>query len=156
DLMFAIPGQTIEQWRDTLIEAVAMRSEHLSTYEVIYEEDTPLYAQLQAGEFDVDEDLACVMYEELLSPGNDAGFERYEIANFARAEPGPRSVALPGDSATFADAPSKACQHNINYWRGSYFYGLGPSATSYVRGVRTKNWSNTPFYCEQLEQRKRP
>ena len=59
DLMFAIPGQTMEIWRATLNEAMAMQSEHLSSYEVIYEDDTPLFAQLQAGEFDVDEDLAC-------------------------------------------------------------------------------------------------
>src|ERR1017187_9165460 len=59
DLMFAIPGQTMEIWRATLAEALALGSEHLSTYEVIYEDDTPLFAQLQAGEFDVDEDLAC-------------------------------------------------------------------------------------------------
>ena len=48
--------------------------------------------------------------------------------------------------------PHFACKHNVNYWRGGSFYGLGPSATSYVRGVRTKNWSNTQLYCEQLEQ----
>ena len=51
--------------------------------------------------------------------------------------------------------PSRACLHNLNYWRGGSFYGLGPSATSYVRGVRTKNWSNTQLYCEQLETGKR-
>jgi oxygen-independent coproporphyrinogen-3 oxidase len=51
--------------------------------------------------------------------------------------------------------PSLACRHNINYWRGGSFYGLGPSATSYVRGVRTKNWSNTQLYCEQLEKGRR-
>ena len=50
---------------------------------------------------------------------------------------------------------SLACKHNVNYWRGGSFYGLGPSATSYVRGVRTKNWSNTQLYCEQLEKGKR-
>ena len=66
DLMFAIPGQTMEIWRATLTEALALGSEHLSSYEVIYEDDTPLFAQLQAGEFDVDEDLACAMYEELV------------------------------------------------------------------------------------------
>ena len=65
DLMFAIPGQTMDTWRATLDEAMQMQSEHLSCYEVIYEEDTPLFAQLQAGEFDIDEDLACAMYEEL-------------------------------------------------------------------------------------------
>ncbi|HUE37082.1 MAG TPA: coproporphyrinogen-III oxidase family protein, partial [Candidatus Acidoferrum sp.] len=64
DLMFAIPGQTMQIWRDTLDEAIAMQSEHLSTYEVIYEDDTPLFHQLQAGEFSVDEDLACDMHHE--------------------------------------------------------------------------------------------
>src|SRR2546430_1921914 len=59
DLMFAIPGQTMEIWRDTLREAIAMQSEHLSSYEVIYEDDTPLFHRLQAGEFSVDEGLAC-------------------------------------------------------------------------------------------------
>jgi oxygen-independent coproporphyrinogen-3 oxidase len=51
--------------------------------------------------------------------------------------------------------PALACQHNVNYWRGGDFYGLGPSATGYVRGVRTKNWANTQLYCEQLEKGKR-
>jgi oxygen-independent coproporphyrinogen-3 oxidase len=51
--------------------------------------------------------------------------------------------------------PALACKHNVNYWRGGDFYGLGPSATGYVRGVRTKNWANTQLYCEQLEKGKR-
>ena len=84
DLMFAIPGQTLEIWRATLNEALALGSEHLSSYEVIYEDDTPLFAQLQAGEFDVDEDLACAMYEELVERATAAGFRQYEVANFAR------------------------------------------------------------------------
>jgi len=67
DLMFAIPTQTMEIWRATLNEAMAMQSEHLSSYEVIYEDDTPLFDQLKAGEFSVDEDLACEMYEELIA-----------------------------------------------------------------------------------------
>src|SRR5580698_9379407 len=70
DLMFAIPGQTMEIWRKTLSEATALGSEHLSSYEVIYEEDTALYAQLKAKEFDVDEDLACEMYDELVARAN--------------------------------------------------------------------------------------
>ncbi|MDQ6630399.1 MAG: coproporphyrinogen III oxidase family protein, partial [Verrucomicrobiota bacterium] len=59
DLMFALPGQTMAVWRETLTEAVALGSEHLSSYEVIYEEDTPLFEQLRAGKFSVDEELAC-------------------------------------------------------------------------------------------------
>src|SRR6185369_11310810 len=84
DLMFAIPGQTMEIWRATLAEALALGSEHLSCYEVIYEEDTPLYAQLKAREFDLDEDLASRMYDELVERATHAGFHQYEIANFAR------------------------------------------------------------------------
>ena len=140
--MFAIPGQTLEVWRETLAEAYALGSEHLSSYEVIYEEDTPLYAQLKAGRFAVDEDLACAMYEELVEGSEAAGFQQYEIANFARG-----SATLLG--------PDRRCQHNVNYWRGGAFHGLGPSATSYVRGVRAKHWANTQRYCEQIEQSER-
>jgi oxygen-independent coproporphyrinogen-3 oxidase len=140
DLMFAIPTQTMEIWRATLAEAVAMQSEHLSSYEVIYEDDTPLFQQLQAGEFSVDEALSCDMHEALISSATAAGFHQYEIANFAKG-------AMNGEKI-----PALACQHNVNYWRGGSFYGLGPSATGYVRGVRTKNWPNTQLYCEQLEK----
>ncbi len=147
DLMFAIPGQTLEIWRATLAEARALGSEHLSSYEVIYEEDTPLFAQLQAGEIDVNEDLACDMYEDLVQRAGEAGFRQYEVANFARNKPETRNPK--------PETPFYACRHNINYWRGGSFYGLGPSATSYVRGVRTKSWSNTQLYCEQLEKGRR-
>jgi len=142
DLMFAIPTQTMEIWRDTLNEAIAMQSEHLSSYEVIYEDDTPLFEQLKAGEFSVNEELACEMYEELISTATAAGFHQYEIANFAK-------------SKSKSEIPSLVCRHNVNYWRGGSYYGLGPSATGYVRGVRTKNWSNTQLYYEQLEKGKR-
>ena len=178
DLMFAIPGQTMEVWRATLAEVLAFGSEHLSTYEVIYEDDTPLFAQLQAGEFDVDEDLACAMYEELVERATGAGFRQYEVANFARdrraeknehptfniqhstsneGEQGDSSPAVQqSNNPTIQQSiPLLACKHNVNYWRGGSIYGLGPSATSYVRGVRTKNWSNTQLYCEQLEKGKR-
>jgi oxygen-independent coproporphyrinogen-3 oxidase len=78
DLMFAIPGQSLEVWRATLNEALALDSEHLSSYEVIYEEDTPLFAQLQAGEFSIDEDLACAMYDALLEATLD-GFRNSRL-----------------------------------------------------------------------------
>lgn len=143
DLMFAIPGQTLELWRQTLADAIALGSEHLSSYEVIYEEDTPLFAQLQAGEFTRDEDLACAMYDALVEETATAGFVQYEIANFAR-----------GASAA-SELPARACRHNVNYWRGGEYFGLGPSAAGYVAGVRTKNWSNSVLYCEQLEKGER-
>ncbi len=191
DLMFAIPGQTMASWRGTLAEALALGSEHLSTYEVIYEEDTPLFEQLQASQFSVDEDLACAMYEELVDRAAAQGLEQYEIANFAQHEAeakgmtndrGPMTNETPmtrhkgilphstasgvgsldighslviGHWTLGSPVPRFACRHNVNYWRGGSYYGLGPSATSYVDGVRMKNWSNTILYCEQLERGKR-
>lgn len=167
DLMFAIPGQTTEVWQSTLTEALALGSEHLSAYEVIYEEDTPLFAQLQAGRVDVNEDLACELYEELVDRAIAAGFQQYEVANFARQKRWSDGAVQSWSHDAGSDAlktnapllhhsiPLFACRHNVNYWRGGSFYGLGPSATSYVRGVRTKNWSNTQLYCEQLEQGRR-
>ena len=152
DLMFAIPGQTMEIWQATLDEAMALGSEHLSSYEVIYEEDTPLFQQLQAGEFAVDEDLACAMFDELVDRSAAAGFQQYEIANFARAQ---RVGVVAPDADPTRLIPGLACKHNVNYWRGGSFHGLGPSATGYVGGVRTKNWANTQLYCEQLEAGKR-
>jgi oxygen-independent coproporphyrinogen-3 oxidase len=167
DLMFAIPGQTMAVWRRTLAEALSLGSEHLSCYEVIYEEDTPLFRQLEAGQFDTDEDLACGMYEELIEHATAAGFRQYEVANFARdarGENGGREGWSHGNRSDQPSAtprlhdsiPALACRHNVNYWRGGDFHGLGPSATSYVRGVRTKNRSNTQLYCERLEQGRRP
>ena len=150
DLMFAIPTQTMEVWRATLAEAIALQTEHLSCYEVIYEQDTPLFAQLQAGEFDVNDDLACEMYDELVSTVTANGFVQYEIANFAK------------NPAGAADVPSRACRHNVNYWRGGFYYALGPSAAGYepqtgrALGVRTRNWANTQMYCEIVERGQRP
>jgi oxygen-independent coproporphyrinogen-3 oxidase len=157
DLMFGIPGQTMDIWRATLDEALALGSEHLSSYEVIYEEDTPLYAQMKAGEFDVDEYLACDMYEELITRSAKAGFKQYEVANFGREVRSEKSSSNGKLISPTTDplVPAFACRHNMNYWRGGDYYGLGPSATGYVRGVRTKNWSNTQLYCEQLEKGKR-
>jgi oxygen-independent coproporphyrinogen-3 oxidase len=146
DLMFAIPGQDLDCWQGTLTEVLALGSEHVSCYEVIYEEDTPLYRQLQAAEFSVDEDLACAMYETLLDRAAAAGLRQYEVANFARdtesGDPGP--------------VPAHACRHNIAYWRGTPFVGLGPSAASFLDGRRTKNWSNTTLYCERVEAGQAP
>lgn len=139
DLMFGIPTQTLAVWRETLREIIALGTEHLSCYEVIYEEDTPLFAQLKAGRFDVDEELIEAMYATLVDESAAAGFRQYEVANFAR------------DDGGGGMEPARACRHNVNYWRGGSFHGLGPSATGFVNGTRTKNWSNTQLYCERLE-----
>lgn len=151
DLMFGIPGQTMEIWKNTLREALDLGSEHLSSYEVIYEQDTPLFEQMKAGQFDVNEDIACDMHEELVSYAGSRGYRQYEVANFARDVEGNRD-----------DVPAFACRHNVNYWRGGFYHALGPSAAGFVPGengapaVRTKNWSNTQMYCELVEKGQRP
>src|SRR5204863_3753003 len=119
DLMFAIPGQSLQIWSDTLDEALQLHTEHLSCYEVIYEEDTALYAQLQAGEFSVDEDLACAMYDLLLEKAECAGLHQYEIANSAKRNIGGASLRAS------QSLPHRACLHNVNYWRGGEYFGLG-------------------------------
>ena len=144
DLMFAIPGQDMAVWEATLDEALGLGTEHLSCYEVIYEDDTPLFEQLKAGEIDVDEELACAQYERLVERAQAAGFRQYEVANFARdARPG----ALP--PRPLPEIPALACRHNVAYWRGLDFFGLGPSASEYVDGVRSRNRASTVLYTEQ-------
>lgn len=152
DLMFAIPGQTLDIWNRTLDEALALGTEHLSCYEVIYEEDTPLYEQLKAGQCDVDDDLAADQYEVLYDRVAEVGFGAYEVANFARRRRAGESVDRPEPEPGI---PAFACQHNVGYWRGRDSYGLGPSASEWVRGLRSRNWSNTVLYCEQLEKGRR-
>jgi oxygen-independent coproporphyrinogen III oxidase len=134
-----------------LREALAMGSEHLSCYEVIYEQDTPLFEQLKAGQFSADEDLACAMYDELVGSAGENGFKQYEVANFAREKVRDGETAGTPPSATPV-IPSLACRHNVNYWRGGSYYGLGPSAAGYVRGERTKNVANTQVYCARIEE----
>ena len=130
DLMFAIPGQTMQAWRETLQEALDLDSEHLSCYEVIYEEDTPLFAQLQAGKVDVDDTLACDMYEELISLAAARGFQQYEVANWygmrraapARSPAGPVSTTLITGAAAFLRTRGSAT---------GYVYGVGPRTGQY-------------------------
>ena len=95
------------------------------------------------------------MYDELVARAAGRGFQQYEIANFARSRPGPPVVETAQADAGLSGVPDHACRHNINYWRGGFYYGVGPSAAGYVRGIRTKNWSNTQLYCEQLEKGRR-
>jgi oxygen-independent coproporphyrinogen-3 oxidase len=126
--------------------------------------------QLKARKFDTDEGLACDMYEELVGQAGAAGLQQYEVANFARNVGRQAGVLENWRNGEFSNQcsntpslrhstipsplPAFACRHNVNYWRGGSFHGLGPSATGYVRGARTKNWANTQLYCEQLEKGK--
>ncbi len=139
DLMFALPGQSLESWNRTLTEALALNSEHLSCYEVIYEEDTPLFRQRQTGAIAVDEELAAGMYRRLVDRTAETGFVQYEIANFARDA-----------AATKTELPRRACRHNVNYWTGGEYYGLGPAAAGHLNGWRYQNWPSVSAYCRAV------
>jgi oxygen-independent coproporphyrinogen-3 oxidase len=162
DLMFGIPGQTMGVWRETLREILGLGSEHLSCYEVIYEEDTPLFEQLKAGRFEVNDDLSSEMFERLIDESTAAGFIQYEVANFARVRrpaqgsAGARDAAGEPSLPVPAGVPSFACRHNVNYWQGGDYAALGPSASGYEKGLRYRNVPNTQAYCDAVEQERFP
>lgn len=115
DLMFGLPGQTPEQWRETLETALSLEPEHLSCYGLIPEEGTPLKAALDDGSLVLpDEEAERAMYDEAISMLAAAGYAQYEISNFAR--------------------PGFACRHNLGYWRRVPYLGLGASAASFLPG----------------------
>jgi putative oxygen-independent coproporphyrinogen III oxidase len=119
DLMFGLPGQTPDQWRTTLAKTLSLSPEHISTYCLTYEEDTEFFLRHARGEFKQDPDVDVEFFETTMSNLGAAGFEQYEISNYAR--PGFRSV------------------HNRAYWSGSDYLGMGPSAFSTL-GLR--RWQN--------------
>ncbi|MGO9526258.1 MAG: radical SAM family heme chaperone HemW [Verrucomicrobiia bacterium] len=121
DLMFGLPGQTMEHWKKTLAKAIELQPEHLSTYCLILEEDTPFWSLLQQGLIKPDEELELAMYETAMELLAAAGYRQYEISNFAK--------------------PDRECAHNIAYWEGKDYIGLGPSACS---TVGDKRWQNAP------------
>ncbi|MEI6085125.1 MAG: radical SAM family heme chaperone HemW [Verrucomicrobiota bacterium] len=121
DLMFGLPGQTVAHWQETLRRAIALQPEHLSTYCLILEEDTEFWRLFKAGHIKPNEEQELVMYEMAMETLAAAGYRQYEISNFAK--------------------PGRECAHNIAYWEGKNYLGVGPSACSTVGGRR---WQNTP------------
>ncbi len=147
DLIFGLPGQTPDDWRKDLREALDLRPEHLSLYGLTIEPETEFGRLREKGLLgEVDEEAAASMYEAAIELTADAGYEQYEISNFA----------LPG----------KECRHNLIYWHNDEYLGFGMSAASYVDGVRWTNVKNrdgyvrgasggclAPGYTERLDPR---
>jgi oxygen-independent coproporphyrinogen-3 oxidase len=125
DLMFGLPGQTGEQWRATLEKTIALQPEHISAYCLTYEEDTEFFLRHSRGELRSNTDIEADFFEMTMSILEDAGYEHYEISNYAR----------PGFSSL----------HNRAYWTGEDYLGIGPSAFS-TRGLR--RWQNIADYRE--------
>ena len=119
DLMSALPGQTCESWKETLSRVTDLDPEHISAYSLIIEEGTPFgerYGSEEGRTLLPDEDSEREMYHETKRFLKDCGYERYEISNYAK--------------------PGRECRHNIGYWTGVPYLGLGLGASSYLDGCR--------------------
>ena len=130
DLMFGLPGQTIEQWRETLNRTMALGPEHISTYCLTYEEDTEFFIRHARGEFHQDSDADAEFFEMTMSTLEAGGYEHYEISNYARV--GFRSA------------------HNHGYWSGADYLGIGPSAFSTSGLTRSQNVSDFRRYSDAV------
>ena len=128
DLIFAIPGQTLDEWRADLAAALALGTEHVSAYSLTFEPGTAMTARLARGEFPrADEDIEADMFEATLATLRAAGLDRYEVSNFAR--------------------PGAECAHNMGYWRQEQWLAAGPAASGHVGGAR---WKNVPRLDDYL------
>ncbi len=130
DLMFGLPGQTLAQWQFTLARALSLEPDHISTYCLTYEEDTEFLQRHNRGEFVSDPEADAEFFALTDSLLGEAGFEHYEISNYAR--PGFESV------------------HNRAYWNGADYLGLGPSAVSTIGARRWQNISDYRAYADRL------
>jgi oxygen-independent coproporphyrinogen-3 oxidase len=130
-LIFAAPGSTVETWARDLEAALEFNPRHLSTYGLTYEKGTPLWKQRQRGVMTpVGEDDELAMYELAIDRLATAGFEHYEISNFAR--------------------PGFRCRHNERYWANEAYFGFGVGAARYVGGVRELNTRDTRSYIQKV------
>lgn len=137
DLMYGFPNQTAEQWQYDIDEVIKLGVEHVSAYSLMYEEGTPLYRLLEKHEIkENDEELSLSMYNTLVEQFRAAGYEHYEVSNFA----------LPGCRA----------QHNSSYWNNTPYIGLGAAAHSYNRSVRQWNVSDIDAYMEAINEGRVP
>ncbi len=137
DLIFAIPDSTLDTWGQTLTEALDLGVQHLSAYSLSYEPGTALDAHRQSGALQaIDEGTDRAMYEMAIDTLTAAGYEHYEISNFAR--------------------PGYACQHNLGTWHNRPFLGIGPGAASYWQGNRRQNTTDIDTYCHQIATNGRP
>jgi oxygen-independent coproporphyrinogen-3 oxidase len=130
DLMFSIPGQSLSDWESTLRHAVSLKPDHISAYNLTYEEDTAFFDSLQNGTYQENEDHDADHYHLAENILTAAGFNHYETSNYAQ--------------------PNHHSRHNQGYWMGSDYLGLGPSAVSTINGTRDKNIPDTAAYIRQV------
>jgi len=137
DLIYGIPGQTLSGWRASLEKALDLYPEHLSVYGLSLEEGTPLAEEIAKGWLQAcPEETQVAMWEITGRLLKAAGYERYEIANFA--------------------SPGRQCRHNLTYWLNLPYLGLGAAAHGYFNGIRYANHSDLETYIESSLQGKLP
>lgn len=137
DLMYGLPGQTMESWLGTVEAALSLGPTHVSCYALTVETGTRLERDVRRGLTDDPDTALQNAFEDAARRRlEDAGFDRYEISNYCR--------------------PGSACRHNLLYWRGDDYLGLGPSAQSFVRGSRFGNVEHLSAYVHRLAQDQLP
>ena len=133
DLIFAIPGQTMDMLDADLDTALSLGPTHLSCYSLIFEPNTAMAQRMKMGRIaPVDEEVERAMYARVIERLAAAGFKHYEVSNWAQGT---------GTSS------SRACEHNLLYWRNANWLGIGPGAASHVDGFR---WKNEPHLGRYL------
>ena len=132
DLMYGLPGETLETWKEDLQQAIDLRPEHISAYHLIYEEDTTLWKLREQHQVEeADEDLSVSLFSTLIDKLTEAGYQHYEISNFC----------LPGLHS----------RHNSSYWTGKKYLGCGPSAHSFNGTSRQWNVASLEKYMKGIE-----
>jgi len=135
DLMYGLPGETLDTWKEDLQQAIALHPEHISAYHLIYEEGTALWKLREEHQVEeADEDLSVTLFKTLIDELKQAGYQHYEISNFC----------LPGLHS----------RHNSSYWTGKKYLGCGPSAHSYDGTSRQWNVSSLEKYIHAIHQGK--
>jgi putative oxygen-independent coproporphyrinogen III oxidase len=134
DLIYGTPGESLDDWRTSLEAALATGVDHVSAYALVVEAGTKMAAQVRRGELTLpDGDDQAAKYELADDLLTAAGLDWYEVSNWARG-------------------PQHACRHNLAYWRGDDWWGIGPGAHSHVGGVRWWNVKHPRAYAGRLEQ----
>lgn len=136
DLMFALPGSTMQEWNETLCQAIELNPEHISAYNLMYEEGTPMHRALKRGDFkELTEDENVEQFQALIEKLKEAGYRHYEISNFARK--------------------GYESRHNSSYWNDTPYIGCGAAAHSYNGTSREWNVANITEYIKGLNENKR-
>ena len=133
DLMYGLPGETLETWKEDLRQAINLRPEHISAYHLIYEEDTALWRlREQHCVEEADEELSVSLFTTLIDRLTEAGYQHYEISNFS--------------------LPDLHSRHNSSYWTGKKYLGCGPSAHSFNGVSRQWNVASLEGYIKGVEE----